>query len=408
MADTGPQGQELRAARALGPRSSGSGWRAGNCEFRWIIAILLALFAGYQAAYFVIIATRSSPGPAGDAFYLWIWAKSLISHPAVEIYDQAKLKAVQVALGMSPQAADPFVFPPTIMLVLAPLGRLPYRVAYGFAIGASLLLYLWATVGREWRSPALLAGLVAPTTTLTVVAGQTGFLSGALLIGGLRLATRHPVLGGMLLGLLTYKPQLGLLVPIALASAGLWRAVAVATGTLLALVAITSAAFGWSVWPTWITATEAFSSQFAAQAGELRHLMPTVWASLLQLGFTQQAAWAGQLLATLAVAAVVWFCFRQGATPLAIAALLVGAFLTTPYAFVYDMPMVSTAVIWLVVERCRSGGVFQLGEAALLVLAMFVPCLMLMPELRLPIGVICLVLLLGTIFRRNSRVRQEA
>jgi len=398
VADVGPEGRRLTGARAVGP---GPGWRAGSREFRWAIGIVLALLAGYQLAYFVIIATRPSPDPAGDAFYVWIWAKFLISHPAVEIYDQATLKAFQVAHGMNPQAADPFVFPPTIMLVLAPLGALPYRVAYGLAIAASLLFYLWATVGREWRSPALLAALVAPTTTLTIVAGQTGFLSGALMIGGLRLATRQPVLGGVLLGLLTYKPQLGLLVPVALASAGLWRTVAAASLTVLALVLVTSAAFGWNIWPDWVFATSAFSGQFAIEAAELRHLMPTVWAGLLQAGLGPRAAWAGQAVATLAAAAVVWFCFRRGATPLAIAALLVGVFLATPYAFVYDMPVVATAVIWVVVERCRSGGTFQLGEASLLLLGMSLPAVMLAKAIPIPIGAVCLALLFGSIARRG-------
>jgi len=73
---------------------------------------------------------------------------------------------------------------------------------------------LWATLGRNWWSPALLAALAAPTTAIAIVSGQTGFLAAALLAGGLRLAAPNPVAGGVLLGLLTYKPQLGLLVPV--------------------------------------------------------------------------------------------------------------------------------------------------------------------------------------------------
>jgi Glycosyltransferase family 87 len=382
-----------------------TGWIADSRDFRLTAALLLALFAIYQAAYLTLI-IRRFPQPLGDSFFLWIQARFLISHPAAEIYDQAILDAVQVANGMDPNDAAPFAYPPTMMIILAPFGLLPYRAAWWSAVGGSLLLYLWATVGRDWRSPVLFAGLVAPTTTLTILAGQTGFLAGALMIGGFRLTARHPVLGGVLLGLLTYKPQLGLLVPVALASARLWSAMAAASATVLALVLVTSTAFGWSVWPTWIVAIYAYSDQFALQ-GELRHLMPTVWANLMQLGFTPQAARLGQWLGALSTSAVVWVCFRHGATPLAIAALLVGTFLATPHALVYDMPMLTTAVLWLVAERCRSGGLFPLGEAVILFLAMVFPITMLAQDIHLPISGICLVLLLGTIARRIRWVRMQ-
>jgi hypothetical protein len=384
------------------------GWRAGGTEFRWTVGILLALFAVYQVAYLAIVVARPPPGPVGDSFYLWVWARFLIEHPAVELYDPAKLATLQLAYGMDPTSIYPFAYPPTMMLLLLPWGLLPYKLALGLTVGGSLLFYLWATVGREWRSPALFAALVAPTTTLTIVAGQTGFLTGALMIGGFRLAERHPVCGGMLLGLMTYKPQLGLLIPVALAAARLWRAMIAASVTVLVLVAATSLAFGSTIWLTWIGAIRDFAGLFATQAGVLRHLMPTVAANLLQLSLGPAAVRIGQTLATLATVVVVWGSFRRGATPLAIAALLVGTFLATPYALVYDMPIIATAVIWLVIERYRTGGLFRLGEVAVLVVAMFFPCLMLMPQFRWPLSAVALALLLGAIMRRIVQVRQGA
>jgi hypothetical protein len=100
---------------------------------------------------------------------------------------------------------------------------LPLVPAYVIAIGATLGLYLWATVGRGWFSPLTAAALVAPTTTITAVAGQAGFLCAALLVGGFRLAAGRPIAAGILFGLATYKPQMGILVPVALISARLWR-----------------------------------------------------------------------------------------------------------------------------------------------------------------------------------------
>jgi len=388
------------------PRRREPGWHTGSREFRWTVGIVLALCAAYQISYLAIVASRASPAATGDAYYLWIQARFLISHPPAEIYDQRTLNAVQAAAGLDPRAAAPFAYPPTMMIMLAPFGLLSYRAARWCAVGGSLLLYLWASVGRAWRLPALFAALVAPTTTLTIVAGQTGFLSGALMIGGFRLVASRPVLGGVLLGLLSYKPQLGLLIPIALASAGLWRGMAAASATVLALVLVTSAAFGWHIWPSWVAAIPAYSGQFAAQAG-LRHLMPTVLANLLQLGVSPAAARLGQGLAAVATASVVWFCFRQGAKPLAIAALLVGTFLATPHALFYDLPMLATAVIWVVGERCRSGDSFRLAETGLLVLAMCFPIVMPAPHARAPISTLCLMLLFAMIARRIWQERRQ-
>src|SRR5439155_352385 len=115
-------------------------------------------------------------------------------------------------------------------------------------IAVTLPLYLWATIGANWRSPALFAALAAPTTAIAIVSGQNGFLAGALLAGGLRLAAGHPLAAGVLFGLLTYKPQLGLLVPVALAAAGLWRTLTIAGVTAILLVALTSLLFGGAIW----------------------------------------------------------------------------------------------------------------------------------------------------------------
>ena len=145
-----------------------------------------------------------------------------------------------------------------------PLGQLPGWLAWAALVAVSLPLYLWATVGANWRSPALVAALAAPTTAIAIVSGQSGLLAGAFLAGGLRLAASHPVAGGMLFGLLTYKPQLGLLVPVALVAARLWRTLTIAGVTAILLVAATSLLFGIAIWPSWIASLPAFSRQFAA------------------------------------------------------------------------------------------------------------------------------------------------
>jgi len=58
--------------------------------------------------------------------------------------------------------------------------------------------------------------LAFPGTFQNFIQGQNGFLSAALLGGGLVILERFPLTGGMLLGALSYKPHLAALIPVAL------------------------------------------------------------------------------------------------------------------------------------------------------------------------------------------------
>ena len=383
-------------------------WPPGSDKFRLLAGILLALTAAYGVTYLAIAVARGWPQGFGDSFAVWSWGRFIDEHPAAAIYDPAALRAAQLALGMDPGASYPFAYPPSYLLVLWPLGTLPGWLSPALLMGISLPLYLWATLGRAWRWPALLAALAAPTTAIAVVAGQSGFLAAALLAGGLRLAAAGPVVGGVLLGLLTYKPQLGLLVPVALVAARLWRTLAAAALTAVFLAGLTSLFFGIAAWPSWAASIPAFSRQFAAESSEIVHLMPTPLAALVQLGIALPLAQALQWAATAAAASVVWMLFRGGSSRLASAGLLVAALLATPYAFVYDMPILATAIIWLALERQRSGDAFGTGEVLAMILAMLSPMTLTAGQSSFPLAALSLVLLLGLIVRRSWRLRRQS
>jgi hypothetical protein len=387
--------------------ASALSWRPASDKFRLLAGIFLALFAAYGATYLAVAAARGWPGGFGDSFALWSFGRFLGDHAATTIYDPTSLRSAQLALGMDPGAIYSFPYPPSFLLVVWPLGQLPGWLACVALVAVSLPLYLWATVGGNWRSPALLAALAAPTTAIAIVSGQSGFLAAALLTGGLRLAAANPVAGGVLFGLLTYKPQLGLLVPVALAAARLWRTLASAAVTAILLVVATSLLFGGAVWPIWAASLPAFSRQFAVESSQIIHLMPTILVALLQLGVApitvQLAQWAG----TAGAAAIVWILFRSGPQQLAGAGLLVAAFLATPYAFVYDMPIIATAVIWLVAERHRAGDSFGTGEVLVMISAMIAPMILVAGTSDFPLAVLSLILLLGAIVRRCWRCARQ-
>jgi hypothetical protein len=136
--------------------------------------------------------------------------------------------------------------------------------------------------------------------------------------------------------------------------------------------------------------------------------MPTVLATLLQFGVSPAIAGPMQWSATIAAGVIVWISFRFGQRELAVAGLVAASFLATPYAFVYDMPTVTTAVLWVIAERRRSGDSFGSDEVLVLMLAMIAPITLPAGAVHFPLVAVSLVLLLVVILRRIWSLRSRA
>jgi hypothetical protein len=372
------------------------------CAF--VLGVSLLFLGQYLQIMWHVYALQGPghPPPFGDFFPLRSYATIAGDHPAVELYNMALLHGRQVALGMMPAANNPFPYPPTAMLLFAPLRGLPYDAAYLAWTVGSFALFMWAvgrTVTRLW--PCLLFALISPAATGNIFMGQSGFISAALLTAGLRLAPNRPVAGGMLIGLLSYKPQLGLLVPVALAAAGMWRALAAAGATVVALALAATLLFGCETWAAWLSMLPAYADLVDQTSGLA--IMCSVVANLEMAGVPLAAAKLAQAVTALAVAVLVYRCFRRDAGKLATAALLTGVFLATPHAFFYDLPMVTAAMALFVQARIDSRGTFTTFEVCVLVLAALFPITMLVRAFPLPTSFVPLALLFLVIVRAENR-----
>jgi len=201
----------------------------------------------------------------------------------------------------------------------------------------------------------------------------------------------------------SFKPQLGILIPIALISARLWRTLAAAVVTIAILVVASGLAFGLSIWPTWLE--KLFPHAYAA-GGVADRLKPTVTTNLVVLGVDLAVAQLVQISAAVVVAGVIWVFFRRGVTLLATAALLVGTFLATPYAFVYDMPMLTNAARMFIRHKDQTSRCLTVPEAAVLLLSLLLPAIMMETWRPSTITSIPLFLLLGLIVREFFRSRE--
>jgi hypothetical protein len=356
---------------------------------------MIALFAAAMFFAYVFMAMKvmlegGQTYHFGDFFALWTSAVVTHAGDAAVNFDADALHARQVALGMNPEGYNPFPYPPSVLLWLGPLGALPLRLAFAVFMIPTFLAYVAAMMGGRWREWWWgLAACIAPATGITLISGQTGYLSGALMIGGLRLLPSQPALAGVLFGLLTYKPQLGVLLPVALVAMGCWRAIASAVATFALTVIASGLIYGFPLWGLFAHALVEYATRFHPVVG----YMPTIFANAVMLGASHKLAWALQLVVSVPVGYVVWRVFRaEGASARACALLVVATYLATPHAFNYDMPMMTLALVWYFVERFNSDDACDVGEIVALGLAFATPFIMLnlktvgMPMSWAPLG----------------------
>lgn len=323
---------------------------------------LLLVFAGF-AAWMVAGTVRASQQgylAFSDFFAQWSFAQFAQAGHGALIYNPGALHQFQLTLEPDLRQFFPYPYPPGYLFAVWPLGWLPFGTAYLAWDAATLALFLWAVFGREWRTRMVAFVALAPVTMISLIYGQNGLLVSALIVGGMRLMGRRPIVGGVLLGLATIKPQIGVLIPFALIAAGQWRTLIAASVTALLLVVTSGLAFGWDMLPGWLHAIANHASYVERSVNQ--YLKPTVMATLTLAGVPLTAAYAIQTLVGVAVTVIVCLCFKRGADDMSIAALQVGTFLVTPYVFRYDMPILANAVF--LYARRREVGLIDGGIVA--------------------------------------------
>ena len=263
-------------------------------------------------------------------------------------------------LGSAGRAADPklqfpFYYPPIFLLELKPLGALPYAPAAVVWLAVTGAAYLVAARVAGGRALAVVVALAAPAAFACVYVGQNGLLTAALAGLGLAWIPKRPLVAGVLIGLIAYKPQFGPALPVLLLAGSRFRVIASAGLTVCLTYALAGAALGWPVYTAWISALAPGGHGVAALGG----LPPTKLQSLYGLARTLNAApllaWAvqaGVALVAVALAARLWR--KQSAWPLQAAAAGAVMLIVSPYSVLYDYPLLSIAMAFLIADAGRA------------------------------------------------------
>jgi alpha-1,2-mannosyltransferase len=248
-------------------------------------------------------------------------------------------------------------YPPFFLGLAALLALLPYALSLLAWQGTTLALYVWSMreiVGGE--KLALLLALAFPAVFINLGHGHNGFLTATLFGGALLTLEQRPILAGILFGLLAYKPQFGVLIPLVLAASGRWRSFAAAVLTVAALAVIVTAAFGVDVWRAFLDSM-AFTREVVLERGDTGwHKIQSAFSWARMWGAPVGVAYLVQATVTLCVGgALVWLW--RGPAPFAFkaAALLIGTLLATPYSLDYDLMLLAPAIGFLAADAIKRG-----------------------------------------------------
>src|ERR1043166_87260 len=274
-----------------------------------------------------------------DFMNTWLGGRIALAGDPAKYFDHDAYNALLRALFGPNFPLHNWSYPPHLLLFTWPFGLMPYLAAYALWCAAGLAVFLLAAANGERRVERLLFLALAPAAVINLLIGQNGFFLAAILIAALVQLDRRPILAGVLFGLLSLKPQLGLLVPLMLALTGRWRTIIAAAATAAALAAAAAAAFGPQVWIDYVKiAAPLHRHVIEYDTGLFVAMMPTAFMNMRVLNLGPQIAWAAQGAVSLAaIAAVVWAYWRPRDPTLSTALFVTASFLATPYAYNYDM-----------------------------------------------------------------------
>mgnify|MGYP006286470211 FL=1 len=361
--------------------------------------VIAAAFCGtiglYDALY-VILMLSDGPviGPElkvlfPDFLVYWAAARAWLEGKLAIVYDIDAFTAYQNVLFADrfPNVVHfrPFFYPPIWLLMLVPFGLLGVAKAYGAFMTGTMALATAAEVRRDpW---GWLVVLVSPAAVWVVLAGQNTFLSVALFYGGLQLLARSPVWAGILLGLLSYKPQIWVLVPLALLAARQWRALASMAATVLVLMLASAASFGPAFWLAFLDAArEAAGPRVVEEMFERIFMhMTTLLAAARIVGLPPAVSGLVQTAGALLAMAAVWLSFsRKGQSDARIAVLATATFLVSPYTLNYDLLLLMPAAVAMFRLGIADG--FRPMERLVLLMLWLIPTLgMILNRLDLPL-----------------------
>jgi hypothetical protein len=305
------------------------------------IAVLLKLLIKLDLA---------EPGPiGGDFISYWSASRLVLAGMADQVYNVPILRLAQMNVeGFFPSLA-PFFYPPTFLLVCAPLALLSFHGALVAFMGVTALVYAKAasTVLRWGWLPAL----AYPAIVFNFIAGQNGMLTAGIIGAGLTLMDRRPRLAGAILGAMVIKPHLAIAIPIALILSHRWRVLIYAGLSALVIAIASVPILGLDVWLQFF-GMGAQTAKHILEDGQLPAFkLHSVFGFARLEGASLTLSYILQAISAIIALMVMVYLQRRGVSgAIERSVIVVTSLLIPPYILHYDMLVLLFPCLWLAEE----------------------------------------------------------
>jgi hypothetical protein len=314
-----------------------------------------ALFCGIIAAACWVMLTDPKPV---DFLSFWAAGRMAAEGAGAQIYDIEAHRAVEQTV--SAVGILPFPYPPPFALVLAPFGLLPFGLGFTAWVALTGLFYVFAA--RPWMQDRL--ALAQPSVLVNGFIGQNAFLTSGFFLAGLHLLKTRPLIAGAVLGLLVIKPQLAVMLPVAMIAGRYWQAVAGGALSAVALLLVGLAALGAASYAAFFEMLSTYTG-FVAQSRWPWRELASVYALLRYFGLAAGIAMTVHVAVAAVAAAMVWQSWRQD-RPGKEAVLAAATLLATPYLLTNDAGLLGLPVAWLLLTGSRPVAALLIWGFALL------------------------------------------
>ena len=327
-------------------------------RFWLLFAFVLAMMGfprGILAAWITQtghFANTTHPGGA-DFVNFWLAGQMALKGLARDLYDP-DLYAAALTERYGTDFDFRWLYPPHFLLFVWPLGFFSYWTAFALFEGATLA-FLLLVATRIWQGREIALWLIlAPVTALGILVGQTAFLVGAFFIGAVYWRDERPELAGICLGLLTIKPQFGVLMPLFFLLERRFLMLAVATATAAFLIGLSALLIGVGTWHEYVANFLGPQSDVLHASGSFLSMqLASYGASRLSGADVETASLIQAASSGIAVLAVILAALSGARSDTKGAILIAATYLATPYVLYYDLAAPTFAALWIYFGKGR-------------------------------------------------------
>jgi len=326
--------------------------------------VILYFFATYVAVLVYQYVTNTIDEPADFTAFFAVGTLSSDGR-AEDAYSRAAIDETVLALFPETDKRFYWFYPPYYNILLEFFSMFSYTTAF-LLWNAVMLTFMMVAMRPLVDGRAALVIATFPPLLINFALGQNGFLIAGLLAILCTQAERRPVVAGVALGVLSFKPHLGLLLPLALLMRRRLVPIVVAFVVVVVLCVLGFLRYGPDPWAAFLRA--AGTTAWLVEDRELRvDLMVSPLATLSNLGLGMGTAAIVQYAVSAAVIAsfIVAGC-RAAPQRLLFGLAITGTFVASPYSFPYDWAVLAVPLA-LYFQDVRGRGWYR-GDRPVLML----------------------------------------